>query len=161
MNLMNTPALILLGTIALSLVVSYPMMSLAQEQPSTGQQSQEQFDVPLNFSLKIKGDGDDNATEGDRDDNATEGGKDVTVTLSVQNGQGGSPAQVPLTAKLSNDTKPQDLEFCVSLSEEKQMCLSLEEIVKAQGENQTSAESSNETSASGNLPDENNDNEDN
>ncbi|HEY9399470.1 MAG TPA: hypothetical protein VIP29_06205 [Nitrososphaeraceae archaeon] len=158
---MNTPALILLGTIALSLVVLYPMMSLAQEQPSTGQESQEQFDVPLNFSLKVKGDGDDNATEGDRDDKATEGGKDVTVTLSVQNGQGGSPVQVPLTAKLSNDTKTQDLEFCVSLSEEKEMCLSLEEIVKAQGENQTSAESSNETSASGSSPDENNDNEDN
>jgi hypothetical protein len=155
MNLMNTPALILLGTIALSLVVSYPMMSLAQEQPSTGQQSQEQFDVPLNFSLKVKGEGDDmNAS-------STEGGKDITVTLSVQNGQGGSPAQVPLTAKVSNDTKTQDLEFCVSLSEEKEMCQSLEEIVKAQGENQTSGESSNETSASGNLPDKNNDNEDN
>ncbi len=81
MNLMNTPALILLGTIALSLVVSYPMMSLAQEQPSTAQQSQEQFDVPLNFSLKVKGDGDD------KNASSTEGGKDITVTLSVQNGQ--------------------------------------------------------------------------
>ena len=155
MNLMNTPALILLGTIALSLVVSYPMMSLAQEQPSTAQQSQEQFDVPLNFSLKVKGDRDD------KNASSTEGGKDITVTLSVQNGQGGSPAQVPLMAKVSNDTKTQDLEFCVSLSEEKEMCQSLEEIVKAQGENQTSDESSNETSASGNLPDKNNDNEDN
>ncbi len=155
MNLMNTPALILLGTIALSLVVSYPMMSLAQEQLSTAQQSQEQFDVPLNFSLKVKGDGDD------KNASSTEGGKDITVTLSVQNGQGGSPAQVPLMAKVSNDTKTQDLEFCVSLSEEKEMCQSLEEIVKAQGENQTSDESSNETSASGNLPDKNNDNEDN
>jgi len=47
------------------------------------------------------------------------------------------------------------------LSEEKEMCQSLEEIVKAQGENQTSDESSNETSASGNSPDKNNDNEDN
>jgi hypothetical protein len=83
------------------------------------------------------------------------------VTLSVQNGQGGSPAQVPLTAKVSNDTKTQDLEFCVSLSEEKEMCQSLEEIVKAQGENQTSGVSSNETSASGNSPDKNNDNKDN
>jgi hypothetical protein len=155
MNLMNTPALILLGTIALSLVVSYPMMSLAQDQLSTAQQSQEQFDVPLNFSLKVKGDGDD------KNASSTEGGKDVTVTLSVQNGQGGSPAQVPLTAKVSNDTKTQDIEFCVSLSEEKEMCQSLEEIVKAQGENQTSGESSNETSASGNPPDKNNDNEDN
>jgi hypothetical protein len=156
MNLMNTPASILLGTIALSFVVSYPMMSLAQEQPSTGNQSssQEQFDVPLNFSLKVKGDGDKNAS-------STEGGKDVTVTLSVQNGQGGSLALVPLTAKVSNDTKTQDLAFCVSLSEEKEMCQSLEEIVKAQGENQTSSESSNETSASGNSSDKNNDNKDN
>jgi hypothetical protein len=159
MNLMNTPALILLGTIALSLVVvSYPMMSLAQEQPSTEQQSQEQFDVPLNFSLKVKSDGDTNAS-------STEGGKDVIVTLSVQNGADGSPAQVPLTAnltaKVSNDTKTQDLQFCVSLSEEKEMCQSLEEIVKAQGENQTAGESSDEAIASGNSVDENNDNENN
>lgn len=155
MNLMNTPASILLGTIALSLVVSYPMMSLAQEQPSTGQQSQEQFDVPLNFSLKVKGDGDD------KNASSTEGGKDVTVTLSVQNGQGGSLALVPLTAKVSNDTKTQDLAFCVSLSVEKEMCQSLEEIVKAQGENQASSESSNETSASGDSSDKNNDNTNN
>jgi hypothetical protein len=159
MNLMNTPALILLGTIAISLVVSYPMMSLAQEQPSTEQQSQEQFDVPLNFSLKVKSDGDDTNAS------STEGGKDVIVTLSVQNGADGSPAQVPLTAnltaKVSNDTKTQDLQFCVSLSEEKEMCQSLEEIVKAQGENQTAGESSNEAIASGNSVDENNDNENN
>lgn len=155
MNLMNTPASILLGTIALSLVVSYPVMSLAQDQPSTGQQSQEQFDVPLNFSLKVKGDGED------KNASSTEGGKDVTVTLSVQNGQGGSLALVPLTAKVSNDTKTQDLAFCVSLSEEKEMCQSLEEIVKAQGENQTSGESSNETSASGDSSDKNNDIKDN
>ncbi|TLX85177.1 MAG: hypothetical protein E6L04_05755 [Thaumarchaeota archaeon] len=152
---MNTPALILLGTIALSLLVSYPMRSLAQEQPPAGQQSQEQFDVPLNFSLKVKGLGDE------KNASSTGGGKDVTVTLNVQNGQGGSPTQVPLTAKVSNDTKTQDLEFCVSLSEAKEMCQSLEQIVKAQGENQTSDESSNETSASGNSPDKNNDNKDN
>jgi hypothetical protein len=154
MNLMNLPALILLGTIALSLVVSFPIMSLAQDQPSTGKQSQEQFDVPLNFTLKVKGGGDKNAS-------STEGGKDVTVTLGVQNGQGGSPTQLPLTAKVPNDTKTQDLEFCVSLSDEKEMCQSLEEIVKSQGENQTSGESSNETSASGNSTDKNNDNEGN
>jgi hypothetical protein len=154
MNLMNLPALILLGTIALSLVVSFPMMTLAQDQLSTGKQSQEQFDVPLNFSLKVKGGGDKNAS-------STEGGKDVTVTLSVQNGQGGSPAQVPLTAKVPNDTKTQDVEFCVSLSEEKETCQSLEEIVKVQGQNQTSGESSNETSASGNSTDKNNENGDN
>ena len=152
---MNLPALILLGTIPLSLVVLFPMMSLAQDEPSTGNQSQEQFDVPLNFSLKVKADGED------KNASSTEGGKDVTVTLSVQNGQGGSLALVPLTAKVSNDTKTQDLAFCVSLSQEKEMCQSLEEIVKAQGENQTSGESSNETSASGDSSDKNNDIKDN
>ena len=90
---MNTLALILLTTIALSLVVSYPMISLAQEQAPTGQESQEQFDVPLNFSLKVKGHGDE------KNASSTEGGKDVTVTLSVQNGQGGSPAQVRSNGK--------------------------------------------------------------
>ena len=89
--------LILAVTIALSLVVSYPMMSLAQEQPSTAQQSQEQFDVPLNFSLKVKGDGDD------KNASSTEGGKDVTVTLKLRNSQNASPMDLPLTAKVSND----------------------------------------------------------
>ena len=151
---MNLPALILLGTIALSLVISFPMMSLAQDQPSTGKQSQEQFDVPLNFSLKVKGGGDKNAS-------STEGGKDVTVTLSVQNGQGGSLALVPLTAKLSNDTNAQDLELCTTLQGAEESCQSLEDVVQAQGENQTSDESSNETSTSGDSNDEENDNEDN
>ena len=131
------------------------MMSLAQDQPFTGQQSQEQFDVPLNFSLKVKG------GENAKDKNATEGGKDVTVTLSVQNGQGGSLALVPLTAKVSNDTKLQDLELCGTMSGGEEMCKSLGDVMKTQGENQTSGESSNETSASGNPPDKNNDNEDN
>jgi hypothetical protein len=153
MSLMNPLSLITVGTIALSLGILYPMMSLAQEQEQTGEQSQEQIEVPLNFSLKVPGDGDDQ--------NATEGGKDITVTLNVQSGEGGSPTQVPLTAKVSNDTNIQDLEVCDTIQGGEEMCHSLEEVVEAQGENQTSGESSNETSDSGESTDENNGNEDN
>ncbi len=131
------------------------MMSLAQFEKQTGQQSQEQIEVPLNFSLKDPGDGD-----GD-DQNATEGGKDVTVTLNIESSEGGSPTQVPLTAKLPNDTQTQDLEVCATLQEGNEMCQSLEEIVSEQGENQTSDAMSNESSDSGESTDENNDNEDN
>jgi hypothetical protein len=153
MNLMNIVAIILVGTFALSLAVSYPMMSVAQQQPSTGQQSQEQIDVPLNFSLKVK-DGEDK--------NATEGGKDVTVTVNVQDSEGGSPAKVPLTAKLPNDTKTEDIELCASLKGGKEMCQSLEQVVKAQGQNPSCDTASNESSGgSGNSTDKNEDNEDN
>jgi hypothetical protein len=144
--------LILAVTIALSLVVSYPMMSLAQQQPFTGQQSKEQIDVPLNFTLKGKG---------DDDNNATEGGKEVTVTLKIRSSEEGSPMDLPLTAKVSNDTNIQDIELCGTMQEGKEMCQSLEEVVKAQGENQTAGESSNETNSSGNSTNKNNDNEDN
>jgi hypothetical protein len=99
---MNMQALILVGTFALSLVVLYPMMSLAQFEPSTGEQSQEQIEVPLNFSLKVPG--------GD-DQNATEGGKDVRVTLKIRSGEEGSPIDLLLTAEVSNDTNIQDLEL--------------------------------------------------
>jgi hypothetical protein len=146
---MNILALILAGTFALSLVVSYPMMSLAQQE-QTGQQSEEKIDVPFNFTLKGKG---------DDDNNATEGGKDVTVTLKIQSSEGGSPMDLPLTAKVSNDTKIQDIELCGTMQEGKEMCQSLEEVVKAQ--NQSSGESSNESNTSGNSTDKNGDNEDN
>jgi hypothetical protein len=149
---MNTLSLIMVGTIALSLGILYPMMSLAQFE-QTGEQSQEQIEVPLNFSLKAPGDGDEQ--------NATEGGKDVTVTLSIQSGEGESPKELQLTAKVSNDTKVQDVELCGTMSEGEEMCKSLGDVMKAQGENQTSGESSNETSTSGDSNDKNNDNEGN
>jgi hypothetical protein len=156
---MNMQALILVGTFALSLVVLYPMMSLAQFEPSTGEQSQEQIEVPLNFSLKVPG--------GD-DQNATEGGKDVRVTLKIRSGEEGSPIDLLLTAEVSNDTNIQDLELCGTMQEGNEMCQSLEEVlqtleevVEAQGDDQTSSESSNETSTSGESTDENNDNGDN
>ena len=151
---MNTLALILAGTFALSLGILYPMMSLAQEPfEQTGEQSEEQVEVPMNFSLKVPGDGDEQA--------ATEGGKDVTVILSIQSSEGESPKELQLTAKVSNDTQVQDLEICGTMNEGEEMCKSLGEVIEAQGENQTSDESSNETSTSGDSNDGNNDNEDN
>lgn len=140
--------LILAVTIALSLGILYPMMSLAQEEEQTGEQSQDQIEVPLNFSLNVPGDGDDQ--------NATEGGKEVTVTLNIESSEGGSESQVPLTAMLSNDTQIQDLEVCATFQGGNEMCQSLEEVVNAQEEDQTSGESSNETSDSGNATDEDN-----
>jgi hypothetical protein len=143
----------MVGTIALSLGILYPMMSLAQEEEQTGEQSQDQIEVPLNFSLNVPGDGDDQ--------DATEGGKDVTVTLNIESSEGGSATQVPLTAMLSNDTQIQDLEVCATFQGGNEMCQSLEEVVNAQEEDQTSGESSNETGDSGEPTDENNDNENN
>jgi hypothetical protein len=153
---MNILALIVVGTFALSLVVSYPMMSLAQQQPEAGQQSQEQIDVPLNFSLKVKG------GENAKDKNATEGGKDVTVTLKLRNSQNASPMDLPLTAKVSNDTKLQDIELCGAMTEGKEMCQSLEQFVSEKGQNQSSGASSKESSeGSSNSTDKNKDSEDN
>ncbi|HEY9398719.1 MAG TPA: hypothetical protein VIP29_02345 [Nitrososphaeraceae archaeon] len=139
---------ILVVTVALSLVLSYPMMSLAQQQPQTGNQSssQQKIDVPMNFSLK---------GQGDDDSNATEGGKDFTVTLKLQSSEGGSPMDFPLKAILSNDTQAQDLELCATLQGGEEMCQSLEDVVQAQGQNQSSGATANETSgASGNATDE-------
>jgi hypothetical protein len=115
--------------------------------------SQEQIEVPLNSSLKVPGDGDDQ--------NATEGGKDVSVTLTIQSSEGGSPTQVPLTANIPNDTQTQDLEVCGTFQGGNEMCQSLEEIVSEQGENQTSSAMSNESIDSSDSTDKNEDNEDN
>ncbi|MGE5637435.1 MAG: hypothetical protein ACM3WQ_01905, partial [Chloroflexota bacterium] len=100
---MNKP-FIAVTTLALSLVLSFPMMSLTQQQFAAGQQSQEKIDIPLNFTLKAKGDG---GEEGNASST-----KDVTVTLKVLTSQNGSPTEIPITAKVSNDTKTQNLELC-------------------------------------------------
>ena len=39
MQIMNMKTLFLVATFALSLVIAYPMMSLAQQEPETGNQS--------------------------------------------------------------------------------------------------------------------------
>ena len=150
---MNILVIILVGTIALSLGISYPMMSLAQQEQS--EELPDQMDVPMNLTLKLK-DG------GNEEVNATEA-KDVTVNLKVQTGQDGSPTEIPVTAKVSNDTTAQDLELCALVQEGNEMCNSLEDLVKASQENQSngtsSDESSDESSSSGNSTE--NENEDN
>ena len=150
---MNILVIILVGTIALSLGISYPMMSLAQQEQS--EELPDQMDVPMNLTLKLK-DG------GNEEVNATEA-KDFTVNLKVQTGQDGSPTEIPITAKVSNDTTAQDLELCALAQEGNEMCNSLEDLVKASQENQSngtsSDESSNESSSSGNSTE--NENEDN
>jgi hypothetical protein len=150
---MNILVIILVGTIALSLGISYPMMSLAQQEQS--EELPDQMDVPMNLTLKLK-DG------GNEEVNATEA-RDVTVNLKVQTGQDGSPTEIPITAKVSNDTTAQDLELCAVVQEGNEMCNSLEDLVKAPEENQSngtsSDESSDESSSSGNSTE--NEDEDN
>ncbi|HZA68770.1 MAG TPA: hypothetical protein VE548_03650 [Nitrososphaeraceae archaeon] len=137
---MNILVIILVGTIALSLGISYPMMSLAQQEQS--EELPAQIDVPMNLTLKLK-DG------GNEEVNATEA-KDVTVNLKVQTGQDGSPSEIPITAKVSNDTTAQDLELCAIVQEGNEMCNSLGDLVKAPEENQSNGTSSDESSSSGN-----------
>jgi hypothetical protein len=152
---MNILAIILVGTIALSLGISYPMMGLAQQETQS-EELPDQIDVPMNLTLKLK-DG------GNEEVNATEA-KDVTVNLKVQTGQDGSPTEIPLTAKVSNDTTVQDIELCAVVQEGNEMCNSLEDLMKASEENQSngtaSDESSDESSSSGNAT-ENGEDEDN
>ena len=149
---MNTLAIILVGTIALSLGISYPMMSLAQQEQS--EELPDQMDVPMNLTLKLK-DG------GNEEVNATQA-KDVTVNLKVQTGQDGSPTEIPITAKVSNDTTVKDLELCAVVQEGKEMCNSLADLVKAPEENQSnetaSDKSSDESSSSGNSTENGEDN---
>ena len=155
---MNILTIILVGTIALSLGISYPMMSLAQQETQS-EELPDQIDVPMNLTLKVQ-DG------GNEEVNATEA-KDVTVNLKVQTGQDGSPTEIPLTAKVSNDTTVQDIELCAVVQEGNEMCNSLEDLMKAAQENQSngtaSDESSDEASSSGNATEngENGENEDN
>jgi len=148
---MNKP-LIAVTTLALSLVLSFPMMSLTQQQFAAGQQSEEKIDVPLNFTLKAKGDG---GEEGNASST-----KDVTVNLMVQTSKDGSPTEIPITAKVSNDTKMKDLELCGTMQEGKEMCNSLGDLMKSKGENQSSSESG-KSSGSDNSTNKNNDGEDN
>jgi hypothetical protein len=147
---MNTLVIILVGTIALSLGISYPMMSLAQQDKQSEEQLPDQIDVPMNLTLKLK-DG------GNEEVNATEA-KDVTVNLKVQTGQDGSPTDIPITAKVSNDTTVKDLELCAVVQEGNEMCNSLEDLVKAPEENQSNETSSEESSSSGNSTDNGEDN---
>jgi hypothetical protein len=126
---MNIQALVAVATFALSLVVAYPMMSLAQSS------SESQIEVPLNFTLKAKGG--EKAKEGQEN-------KTITVDVTIQQGEGGSPTKVPVTAELPNNTKMQDVQLCSSMKEGKQSCQSLKDFMPKQ--NQSSGGSSEESS---------------
>jgi hypothetical protein len=126
---MNIQALVAVATFALSLVIAYPMMSLAQSS------SESQIEVPLNFTLKAKGG--EKAKEGQEN-------KTITVDVTIQQGEGGSPTKVPVTAELPNNTKMQDVQLCSSMKEGKQSCQSLKDFMPKQ--NQSSGGSSEESS---------------
>jgi hypothetical protein len=126
---MNIQALVAVATFALSLVIAYPMMSLAQSS------SESQIEVPLNFTLKAKGG--EKAKEGQEN-------KSITVDVTIQQGEGGSPTKVPVTAELPNNTKMQDVQLCSSMKEGKQSCQSLKDFMPKQ--NQSSGGSSEESS---------------
>jgi hypothetical protein len=153
MNMKTT--LILIGTFALSLVMAYPMMSLAQEEQETGNQtssqeqetgsqssSQSQVEVPMNLTLKAKGG--EKAKEGQEN-------KSITVDVTIQQGEGGSPTKVPVTAMVPNNTKMQDVQLCSSMKEGKQSCQSLKDFMPK--ENQSSSGSSEESKSSSNTND--------
>jgi hypothetical protein len=151
---MNMQPLILIGTFALSLVMAYPMMSLAQEEETgnqtssqeqgTGNQtsSQSQVEVPMNLTLKAKGG--EKAKEGQEN-------KSITVDVTIQQGEGGSPTKVPVTAMVPNNTKMQDVQLCSSMKEGKQSCQSLKDFMPK--ENQSSSGSSEESKSSSNTND--------
>jgi|SRR4249919_3028718 len=126
---MNIQALVAVATFALSLVIAYPMMSLAQSS------SESQIEVPLNFTLKAKGG--EKAKEGQEN-------KTITVDVTIQPGEGGSPTKVPVTAELSNNTKMQDVQICSSMKEGKQLCQSLKDFMPKQ--NKSSSGSSEDSS---------------
>ena len=140
MQLMNMKTLLLIATFAISLVIAYPMMSLAQ-QPETGNQSSSpsQIEVPLNFTLKAKGG--EKAKEGQEN-------KTISVDVTVAQGEGGSPTKVPVTAEVPNNTKIQDVQLCASMKEGKQSCQPLKDFMPK--ENKSSSGSSEKSSSGSN-----------
>ena len=140
--------ILLIATFALSLAIAYPMMSLAQ-QPETGNQSSSpsQIEVPLNFTLKAKGG--EKAKEGQEN-------KSITVDVNIQQGEGGSPTKIPVTAMVPNNTKMQDVQLCSSMKEGKESCQTLKDLMP-KSENQSSSGSSKESKSSdSNSTDKNN-----
>jgi hypothetical protein len=144
MDLMNIQVLIAVATFALSLVIAYPMMSLAQQESENGNQSssQSQIEVPLNFTLKAKGG--EKAKEGQEN-------KSITVDVTIQQGEGGNPTKVPVTAMVPNNTKMQDVQLCSSMKEGKESCQSLKDFIPKQ--NQSSSGPSEESKSSSNSTD--------
>jgi hypothetical protein len=149
---MNFQTIILIGTFALSLVIAYPMMSLAQFESQAGNQSssESQIEVPLNFTLKAKGG--EKAKEGQEN-------KTITVDVTIQQGEGASPTKVPVTAEVANNTKMQDVQLCSSMKEGKQSCQSIKDFIPKQ--NQSSSGTSEESSKGSSNTTDNGQNNDN
>ena len=145
-------SIIAVAAISLSLVLSLPMMISLNPQLATGQQSPDKVDIPLNFTLKSKG--------GNGEETNASSMKDVTVTLKVKTSEEGSPTDIPLTAKVSNDTNVQDLELCGSMQGMEEMCHSIGKVIQSSGENQSSGMTSNQSSGSENATNQNNDEDD-
>jgi hypothetical protein len=148
MQVMNMKTILLIATFALSLAIAYPMMSLAQP-PETGNQSSSpsQIEVPLNFTLKAKGG--EKAKEGQEN-------KSITVNVNIQQGEGGSPTKIPVTAMVPNNTKMQDVQLCSSMKEGKESCQTLKDLMP-KSENQSSSGSSKQSKSSdSNSTDKNN-----
>ena len=130
---MNIQAIIAVATFALSLVIAYPMMSLAQTENQSS--SQQQIEIPMNFTLKAKGG--EKAKEGQEN-------KSISVDVNIQQGEGGSPTKVPVTAMVPNNTKMENVQLCSSVKEGKESCQSLKDFMPKQ--NQSSGGSSKESS---------------
>src|SRR5688572_13118393 len=106
------------ATIALSLAVSFPMMSYAQQPAQSGQP---QGDVPLSFFLKFKDDS-KNATGSGNQSQA----KNATITVTIEKGPGGDPIKLPVSAMVPADTEAKDLELCASVQGGKEVCQPLD-----------------------------------
>ena len=145
---MYMKTLLLIATFALSLVIAYPMMSLAQ-QPETGNQSSSpsQIEVPLNFTLKTKG--------GEKAKGGQEN-KSITVDVNIQQGEGGSPTKIPVTAMVPNNTKMQDVQLCSSMKEGKESCQTLKDLMPKSESQSSSGPSKESKSSSSNSTDKNN-----
>ena len=101
----------------------------------------------MNFTLKAKGG--EKAKEGQEN-------KSITVDVTVQQGEGGSPTKIPVTAMVPNNTKMQDVQLCSSMKEGKESCQTLKDLMP-KAESQSSSGSSKESkSSNSNSTDKNN-----
>jgi len=148
MQLMNMKTLLLIATFVLSLVIAYPMMSLAQ-QPDTGNQSSSpsQIEIPMNFTLKTKGG--EKAKEGQEN-------KTISVDVNIAQGENGSPTKIPVTAEVPNNTKMQDVQLCSSMKEGKESCQTLKDLMPKTESPSSSGSSKESKSSSSNSTDKNN-----
>jgi hypothetical protein len=120
---MYKSCLILTAALVLSLGFTYPMMALAQQSPSTEQPSSgQQANTPLNFFLKFKDDSKNASSTGNQSSQA----KNATITVTIENGPGGKPVKLPVSAMVPGGTEAKDLELCASLQDGKQVCQPLD-----------------------------------